>query len=803
MQKEPMPYSDFQRLAIVSASQYLDYLDASKKLRGVKVISVYEIQETDTSSDYIFLLSEKLSNPDFCEIWVDGFATDALEVLTTYKRTAYGYPVKIRDNGNLIENARFFSADRIKFVSDMRFLIRRLKAFYQQRTFSFSPPAPAALPPLPEELLSGLSDEQLTAVEGVFESPVSYINGAPGTGKTNMVLSRCILRYVLNKKKVILLAPTNNAIEQMLCGILPVLRSADIDLTCVYRLGTSSEEFARDYPQVVGDAATDSFLETLNNRKAKLLTELELAHSLERKCSEKESERATCKQFREMITAPVQTLTRLSSGLNKAVDEEKIADTRYRAAEEELALLLEQLQNTQNGIQAHEETISANESLLRKLAFLFWKSGDRKKLLAQTESVRGELAKLKTDHDAFAAALVISEKRLDEQKHLHKVYVKRTSEFKIQIRSLADSVLRSVSSNTRFCNALRSAITAPVISLDPLDRLMSELDSEFDSCAKETGSHPSAPIQAELEELDSQLKDIGKNAKQMQKNNALVLAGTIDASLGSLPCIHDGDSSSVVSHVFLDEAGYTSLIRGMVAFSCGAPVTFLGDHKQLSPICEMNRIDQEHAPVCLWSLSIAYFPELIYGDFYDLYIEYYCRHQEPGFRGVAFFSLNTSYRFGPGLADILAKYIYSGIFKGVGESTFEVSVIDARFLPGSFPRSNLAEAQAITKYIVQEQPQNFAILTPYNGQVRLLQQMLPRHHRDSIMTVHRAQGREWDTVIFSVADTKDKFFTDSRLPVGRRIINTAISRAKCKLVIVCDTAAWSECTDQIISDLIS
>ena len=148
MRKKPMPYSDFQRLAITSASQYLDYLDASNKTQGVKIISVYEIQETETPSEYIFILAEKLSNPDFCEIWVDGIVNKALEIVTTYKKTRYGHPVKIRDNADLIGNARFFSVDRVKFVSDMRFLIRRLREFYESHTLSFSPVAPKSPPPL-------------------------------------------------------------------------------------------------------------------------------------------------------------------------------------------------------------------------------------------------------------------------------------------------------------------------------------------------------------------------------------------------------------------------------------------------------------------------------------------------------------------------------------------------------------------------------------------------------------------------------------------------------------------------------
>ena len=83
--------------------------------------------------------------------------------------------------------------------------------------------------------------------------------------------------------------------------------------------------------------------------------------------------------------------------------------------------------------------------------------------------------------------------------------------------------------------------------------------------------------------------------------------------------------------------------------------------------------------------------------------------------------------------------------------------------------------------------------------------MRNRELQDSVMTVHGSQGREWDTVIFSVVDTTDMWFTNSLHPKsdGKKVINTAVSRAKKKLIIVCDAEYWKPMEKQLIGKLLS
>ena len=70
------------------------------------------------------------------------------------------------------------------------------------------------------------------------------------------------------------------------------------------------------------------------------------------------------------------------------------------------------------------------------------------------------------------------------------------------------------------------------------------------------------------------------------------------------------------------------------------------------------------------------------------------------------------------------------------------------------------------------------------------------------MTVHASQGREWDTVFLSIVDTSDMYFTNSKWTGGLQIINTAVSRAKRRLIIACDKQFWTQQRGQLIRELV-
>ena len=90
---------------------------------------------------------------------------------------------------------------------------------------------------------------------------------------------------------------------------------------------------------------------------------------------------------------------------------------------------------------------------------------------------------------------------------------------------------------------------------------------------------------------------------------------------------------------------------------------------------------------------------------------------------------------------------------------------------------------------------DYAVLTPYRAQRELLTKKYV--DADDVFTVHGSQGREWDTVILSVVETTQNWFLS---PV---LINTAVSRAKHRLILVCDAEYWKYREDHIIGGLIT
>lgn len=127
-------------------------------------------------------------------------------------------------------------------------------------------------------------------------------------------------------------------------------------------------------------------------------------------------------------------------------------------------------------------------------------------------------------------------------------------------------------------------------------------------------------------------------------------------------------------------------------------------------------------------------------------------------------------------------------------------------VPGKPNRTNLGECAAIQRFLSTHPNENLAILTPYRNQRALLAGTAKKssYPQEVSLTVHRAQEREWDTVLFSVVDTTGKFFTTTLNPqnCGTQIINTAVSRAKNRLILVCDCNDWGDQPKKLIAQLL-
>jgi len=320
------------------------------------------------------------------------------------------------------------------------------------------------------------------------------------------------------------------------------------------------------------------------------------------------------------------------------------------------------------------------------------------------------------------------------------------------------------------------------------------------------------PSQLFAEEFPEVCPNLKKKSEPAEENveteqNVQLIACTLDFYANEYK-----DHKMKVQHLFLDEAGYANMIKAGMLFNHKVPITFLGDHAQLPPVCEVNDFsiekEKELENMFLWAQSAVYFETLF--DLSKEEIRYqYLKNITPTLRHVSKTLLNTTYRFAENLAKVLGFHVYSLDFSsGKKDSITQIRYIHASKEEEHKSRTSISEVisiKSLTTILKRKGVSDYAILTPYKKQVKLLGQHLPDERRElKIMTVHGSQGREWDTVIISVTDTSDKWFVDSLNPLSRglNLVNTAVSRARKELIIVCDTNYWKQQTGQLISDLI-
>jgi len=271
-----------------------------------------------------------------------------------------------------------------------------------------------------------------------------------------------------------------------------------------------------------------------------------------------------------------------------------------------------------------------------------------------------------------------------------------------------------------------------------------------------------------------------------------VLAATVDTCIGRVPA-----GEYQFQQVFLDEAAYCNYVKAATLFSYKCPIAIIGDHKQLPPVCEMPFSSFSEANnnfASFWAIPSIFLTQQISFEQAEQVFHRYMSGAMPSFKGIAKTDLTQTYRFGQELAATLDEYVYKNGFKGCENAKTRLYFINAPMIKDAKKNTSPAECSAITAYCNSHPKENIAILTPYVNQRKLLFREPLKYidKADNILTIHGSQGREWDTVIISVVDAAKKWFMSTQTPGsrGEQVINTAVSRAKKKLIIVCDTSFW-------------
>lgn len=774
-----MTVTEFKQIAMDSAEKYYDFLEQSG--RGIIQIEIRKISQTGDK----FNLTLKSRISEACDLDSLLYAFNGRwhtsHEISPLKYDKDSKVLTVRPQKEFLSSFSQLSCKDLLIISDLKFLIKRVHGWYNANGSRIHVPEISPCPPqivLPEGIK--VSQQQTEAIEGALSSPFSYIWGAPGTGKTRVVLSSCVVSLVLSGQRVLLLAPTNNALEQMLVAIIPLCEQAGISRNEILRIGAPSSEFFQKYPTVCEVCEVEQRIQATSAKIDHLKKGLNYL--------------AFCEQMElaeSHISSLLDEMSELSSNYHEShqlLNNSKLSSAPDRAED---ILLRQKINTLLEDIARHQHNVE-HTGVLKRMLRHKWYTQEKTSLEEKMSILKADRTRLQE------VAVSISVADENENSFCNRITELETL-FAEKHKELLDvtgfwAVLKS-SAEPFTIDTTSSNVEAMVIELEQCRKVLHEKSAVYKDLENKTKDELMHLLEKETKRLEwLQAGSTGERIKDIS-----ILACTVDKYL-----VQDFLASSFSpNHVFLDEAGYISLIKGLTTLSLDVPVTFLGDHMQLPPICEMD--DREfkkegNRGISLWAQSALYSECVFTHDIAQLCDNYLHGTSAP-FQKMKLFSLDCTYRFGGELSTILADMVYTPAFHSAILEGTELLVLNAphqRKLSGRFSNE---EVTAILGFVEKNHPSNYAILTPYRAQRT---QLLKYFEDEDILTVHASQGREWDTVFLSVVDTTQKWFTNSKCQEsrGKAVINTAVSRAKKRLIIVCDYDFWHDLDDQLIGRLV-
>lgn len=288
--------------------------------------------------------------------------------------------------------------------------------------------------------------------------------------------------------------------------------------------------------------------------------------------------------------------------------------------------------------------------------------------------------------------------------------------------------------------------------------------------------------------------------------DALVVAMTLDTFLRRND-LHAID----FKHFFIDEAGFSPLIKTLPLCAFNKPITLLGDHKQLQPVCLLGSTEIKESqwkPSRLWQYS-ALFMEKFFQIQSDLddedspFLDSTSPNENPPISQT--FTLTQTYRYGNNLAQLLNTYIYKNDLRGLSTHTY-LYCLDISQMPKTQPLDKANHNEALQCCNLAREflntHQDFAILTPFVNQRQLILKLMPALYREEcVWTIHSSQGQEFDYVLFSPV-ILHYHLNNSNNQNALFALNVALSRAKKGIILVCDKIYWLQQKNQFLSDLV-
>ena len=784
-----MELSKIKELCLSQSRFYYDYVKKFAEHHGKTMDKVQSIRFQEGSSPLLFELKLEKRIFDFEKTYYKNNLTNEyyfnkkdILIKEFDEKNKLLYIQVLREDINLKE----LKADDFFVVTDLLFLINNLIDWYEKNALeiSFSDSLPCITNPSYDNLFDmTLNENQLDAIKAIFGNTYSYVWGPPGTGKTKAVLSSAVINYIKHDKKVLIVAPTNVALEQILLGLLDNTMKLGISCEKLLRIGIPSKDFFENFPEVCETKGFEKILESLEN-------ELKIIDRIIKYREGKD------------ITFDLEEIDSLFMEIENNKEKIKEIEQKIEEFQPLINLLTKPLKNyhfSNNSKMIKEaikkridsSCINYDEKAIEK---------NRLKEVINIECIRTKIKEYNSNinilNEANISILSNAKKYVKSEKIFNEIF-KDLNEDNFKEKKV--DLISKISQLTLWCKTNLEALKKVSKNLNDslINEALNEHHKKFDN---------KNLLYRKKQLLKNRNTLIEKSTKQRVKNSQ-VIAMTIDAYIQ-----YSLNEDIQVNHIFCDEAGYMSNIKALTLFKNTCPITFLGDHKQLPPVSEIRNDDENSMKNSfLWSQSSLFFEALfLQKNEEDLYKEFLSR-SEVNFKKTIQKNLKYTHRFGANLAKVLDKFVYKFGFESSLSDDTEIIFINSNSNPQEATKRSSIEEAKIIKELVKDIKDDFAILTPYKNQVKLLKEILGKNYYENIMTIHKSQGSEYSTVIFSVVDDayfgkRKMFFTDSLNENFRslNLINTVVSRTKKRLIIVANEDFWlAQKNTQLIGKMIS
>jgi hypothetical protein len=755
--------NEFSELCVSASELYLDFLKRSDL--GLSEIGVHTLSALDEHAKvWEFRLKSRLYDPESVQIryTITGmtFGPDDFSI-REYDADTGVLIIQFLQTPQVFKNG--VRPHDVLVISSLLFLVQNVRDWFAKHGSHLVLPEKSgkcktAIGQIEHALPNGNSldmplPEQASAIETALSVPLSYIWGPPGTGKTRLVLTHAVLTLVRRGCRVGVFAPTNIALEQAMDAILDGAARLGIEKELILRLGTPSRRFANSHPEVCEVQGIERRIEEAKRQIEILKTVIDHRRG--------------------------QNALHSGESMLLILDQMKVAFGARETILHQLGALRQEASVLD--VRLHKFTTRAMQFLTGKPPS---EQSDRERVGVLERDAETRLAAID------AQIIMLTEDFRRTQTHSRKL-TDIQSRFNPRTWQNSQKDLASILSEIREWISVREAVVTPYRqnSLEELQSLKTDWEVKVARLRKSTVAE--------------------------RMNSSRVVGMTLDLLIGRFR-----EAPPLFDHLFLDEAGYASLIKGLSLFRHGSPVTMLGDHKQLPPIVEMNDDEinvKENRPINLWATTAIYCETAFHRGWTSCeWLDALWNSKlakEPQFDHTERAILKTSRRFGANLCTVLDELLYQFGFTSANIENLQIHVINAP-RGNAMPRKREAptEVDAIAALLNNSALGDMAIITPYRHQLALLGRRLPSlQHEDRILTIHRSQGREWDTVIVSVVDgsgpKNSPWFTDTHnvQSRGAHVMNTAVSRARKRLIIVCEESFWRNKADrgaQLISRLI-